>query len=162
MGTAMTRDRLRVCWAYLVEIVLVGALYALTLALSAQQNITDFVRGTASSWTSTTEVLLGASFALLIMMVVNVLFTEFGDELRKRGAAHVYLWGFGTPALIFLLTTATLKLSAWLKDRRVAHAAFLFLLYSGINAVTLIKNTIELADLYLTFKRRTAVPSKKI
>jgi hypothetical protein len=128
------RRRDRVWWAYLVEALLVGALYA--LALSVQQTITVFVHGTAASWTSTIEVLLGASFALLIMMVVNVLCTEFGDELRKRRAAHVYLWGFGAPAIIFLITTATLKLAVWVNDWRIAHAAFLLLLYSAVNGVT--------------------------
>ncbi len=29
------------------------------------------------------------------------------------GAASVYLWGFGTPVLIFLLTTGALRYAVW-------------------------------------------------
>jgi hypothetical protein len=150
----MVRDRLLVSWAYLVEILLVSALYSLTLLLFTPRKLTEFVLGTANNWASTVDVLLGASIALLIMMVANILFTTFGDELRKRAAVSVYLWGFGTPVLIFFSTTVALKLATWSQDWRVAHFAFLTLLYSAVNTITLIKNTIELAQLYSVYRKR--------
>lgn len=149
----MARNRLLVYWAYLVEVLLVAGVYGLILLLSTPQKVTEFILGTADSWASMTQVLLAASVALLIMMVVNVLFRDFGDELRNRGGAAVYLWGFGTPVLIFLFTTAALRYAAWAQDWRIAHIAFLALLYSAVNALTLIKNTIDLVQLYFVYKK---------
>ena len=151
-GLPMTSDRFLIGWGYAVEVILVGVLYAGVLVIWSPQVLTAFVLGTAGGWASTTEVLLAASFAFLLAMFVNVMFTDFGEYLRVRRAALTYLGSYAFDVLIFLATTLVLKLTSWVKDWRVAHIAFLLLIYSCVNATTMVRNTIGLAELLLAHR----------
>jgi hypothetical protein len=149
----MATDRLLIFWGYLIEVVLVAAVYAVCISTMSPQGITTFLLDTKDAWVSAIGVLLGAGFGLLIAVFVNVLFTDFGEYLQARGSGATYVWAFATPVLIFLSTIALLIVAGWAKRWEFAHVAFVLLVYSVVNGITMTKNTVELAILYMTFRR---------
>ena len=145
----MATDRVLIGWGYLVELILAVLLYAAAATFRVPSDIPAFILKTGSSWTSTLEVLLALSGALLIAVVANLFLTDFGKFLSERGAGGIYMWAYGSVALIFLISTVALKLTSWSQADGLLRTAFIMLLYSAINSVTLIKNTVELAGLLL-------------
>lgn len=149
----MKSDAWLVARGYASESLLAVLLYVLARLHWGVANLKNFALDTANSWTALVEILLGSSLAVWLALFVNVIFTDFGDYLRYRQVSKLYLYGFAVPAFSYFVLDVVLKLTAWSKTNWLAQLACVLLLYGAINLWTLVKNGIDLAGLYGTFKK---------
>lgn len=93
-------------------------------------------------------------------MFVNVMFTDFGSYLIRRGVSRVYLVAFAYPVVIYLTTDICLKFTVWSRAHWLVDVAYILMLYGVLNFWTLMKNVMDLASLYELFRELHDPPSR--
>jgi hypothetical protein len=141
------KKRLLIGWAYVVEILATVLLYALIRYLFSETELRAFVLATSGTW-ATVFGIAAAVAAALWTMFFQVLSTEFGAELRSRGAASAISTALAAPIVFFLCATTLFMLVPIVDRPSLTHGAVLVGIYSIINVATLIRNVNWLVRLY--------------
>jgi len=80
----------------------------------------------------------------LFAAFIAVLCTDFGRRLRLHGVAKAYSVAFAFPILIFLVTFSLLSSVVPGSNIWFSSAVGYFVVYSGLNSYTIIKNLIDI------------------
>jgi hypothetical protein len=142
----------QVVWGYASELLLTGLICWLIGHKFGTSAIQAFIFDTAQQWSSLADYLFAAGAAIWIAVFASIMLTSFGRYLRDQGATGVYLSATAVPMGVFLVADIVVKLTVVYKLGWLSYAAFVFLLYSLINFLTLVKNIVELVSFYLAYQ----------
>ena len=145
-----------ILWGYAVEIIGTGAVYGFTLLCIGVAPLTYFIYDTADEWNDLTGILFSAALAFWLTFI-NIRGSLFGDYLARTRGDAVYSRAFLTAMIVFFLATVALVVCKGIKHDAASHIAFILLIYSGINLVSMVKNATDLVGLYSAFKKGVEV-----
>ncbi len=86
------------------------------------------------------------------LTLASTMLTSFGRYLRDQGATGVDWGATAVPMGVFLVADIVVKLTVVYRLGWLSCAAFVFLLYSLINFLPLVKNMVELVSFYLAYQ----------
>ncbi|WP_169978124.1 hypothetical protein [Tautonia rosea] len=143
---------LRLIWGYISELVLASMAYGMLRILFAGEDLIAFTVSTASEWNDLTGILFSAALAIWITFV-NIRAMPFGEYLHRVGAEKQITAAFVCAMAVFFCATVTLTACTAISRPEPAHAALFLLIYSLVNAYTLVRNSTLLIKLYGKFNR---------
>jgi hypothetical protein len=149
-----------VVWGYASEVLLTGLICWLIGHQFGPDAVRKFIFDTAPQWSSLADYLFAAGVAIWIAVLASIMLTPFGSDLKDQGAAGVYLSATAVPIGVFLVADIVVKLTVVYKLAWLSYTTFVFLLYSLINFLTLVRNVVELVSFYLAYQATPSSPTK--
>jgi hypothetical protein len=150
MLSSSIQGRLLTLWEYGGEIIAALLIYALLRIWFGAVQISEFSRRKHSDEVILISIVLAACVAVFVAFL-QILSTELGAEMRKRGEAAAYSRAFAFPILVSLITLALLLMmgaSDW-----AAHCTTLLIIYNLLNFVTMIFNSQGVIRLWQDWER---------
>jgi len=149
----MRRDHPIVIWGYLVELLLVGAIYGSLLIVIGRQRLSMVVQNHWQVFSVISGALFTAGVAALLYFA-QVLHSEFGKYLNWRNADYHYLRAYQIQAVLFFVAGGVPVAVAFASSDVVKHLAWLVFLYACVNGITVVRNTVELVRLHQKFRSK--------
>jgi hypothetical protein len=149
----MKRDKLRVAWGYLVEIVLASLLVILGYLTIGMNAVSGLVHEFAIDFATLYCAVFFAAALGFFWTFYSKADTDFYTWLDDRGAFQVYLHAMEYTLAIEGGAIFTLLATKVYTSQEIALiAAFVFLM-AFINSYTMVKNVIALMKLHTLFNR---------
>jgi hypothetical protein len=143
-----------IIWAYLVEVILTGLVYALIFLIWDYDRIAGFFIKTADSWvTKFTTIMLAGSIAFFWTFYSHSN-TDFAKWLYYKKAFNTYLRAFLTAIAIFMVTTIGLIITQTTQNKSTAVVCGGLLILSAINVVSFFKNIVGIIKLNIVFNTK--------
>lgn len=146
----MKQHRRVILWAYGVELLLSGILYALAILLFSSKKIVGIMLENWSLFSTIAGILFAAGIAMLIY-VFQFLNSDFGKYLSYKKVDQNYLHSYQMQAILFFIAIGLPVVSFFLKSSLIAHLSWLAAIYAIVNGLTNIRNTVELVKLQQRF-----------
>lgn len=138
MLSSSIQGRLLAVWEYAGEGIAALLIYALLRMWFGAAHISEFARSRHSDEVILISIVLAACVAVFVAFW-QILNTELGAEMRKRGEAAAYSRAFAFPILVSLITLVLLLVlgpSDW-----AAHCTTFLVIYNLLNFITMIFNS---------------------
>jgi len=149
----MRRDDAILRWAYLVELLLVGLIYGGMLVGLGQERLVNVIQNHWQVFSTTA----GALFAIgvgAIFYFAQMLEPDFGRYLHWRKADMQYLRAYQIQALLFFAAACTPIAAIVGNNAVVGHVAWIMCLFSCVNGITIVQNTVGLVRLRQKFRSK--------
>lgn len=143
---------LQICWGYAIEAALASAFYGGTAWVLGGGNVAGFFKKTWIAWSTVCGLVFAAAVAMLVL-VVQMMTSEFGGYLSSRSADLVFKKAFAFAVGVAFFGVVAFVIAGNIGGLLMSHVAAALLFLTVVNLYTMVKNIFILQRLHALFER---------